>query len=454
MGLKGMQIAFLNGDTQDQDSSFQNLLNIGYSKSPNSFSIVNRIATMQSQIDWQIFRGEKLVEDVKDPVWKLWNQPNTFYTGTEQRKEFYSFLLLLGNSYLYTPRLKGGNHKGTIQEKFGLRNIPSQDVTPITGRWHDEKLIKHYEIEDYIKQNEKGVYDDEEIFHVQWFNPNYKEGKMPIGLSPIQVAKDIVLQLSASNDIQTKAFSNGMPPGILTRPHIVDQDPSKAQTGGLAKAWRRKYGRNKKVHEPIFTYGGVEFIALGYENLKDLNIIESDENGLRILCNVWNVPSILFNDAKGVTFSNKEEARKEIWTNRLIPDSIMYADKWTQDIAVHYGDYHVIPNFSRIPELQEDKKDLMIWLKDMFMSGSITPNQIRERMGFDEGDDDALNEYYLPQGMIPVDIELETEKFYNREGIQDYKSLIKGGIAKGPMWNNDKIHDHIMPLDKLKDLLK
>ena len=103
---------------------------------------------------------------------------------------------------------------------------------------------------------------------------------------------------------------------------------------------------------------------------------------LRTLCNVWGIPSRVMNDMEGGAYTKDKEDRKAIYTNRLIPDNKIFWDginKIFQKTGITY-----VPDYSNIPELQEDKLETARIYQIGYQSNTVKISEFREVLGLEE----------------------------------------------------------------------
>lgn len=132
----------------------------------------------------------------------------------------------------------------------------------------------------------------------------------------------------------------------------------------------------------------------------DLAIIESDKMDLRTLCNVFHVPSELFNDASNKTYSNTKEAGSAVYTNAVIPALVAFRDALNQFIKPKYTEKIFVDfDTSMISELQDD---LTILTGALSGAWWISPNERRDMMSFDMDENPLMDEYWVPSGLMPM----------------------------------------------------
>ena len=420
---KAMFEQMFPGSTLKKDYKIKDYISDGYEKNADAFSLIDRLSTMFSQIPKRVYIDED--EVTEGELVERMRQPNSYQIWQEWAKLWYTFYLATGNGIVYAPKIENGNDQGKLMPG-GMFLMPTQHVEIETGGWRDP--VKQYTI-DISSSTEKIPAED--VMHVRMPNLQYADGANFMGMSPLKVA---VLIIEAENQgYQTVAdtLARGIPPGILTKVgESYDEDATRSQQKELDRSYAEKYGNQKfkrVAGKPIITVGDLRWIQMGFSNFRDLQILEMSEHGLRVLCNILGVPSQAFNDTQGTTFSNMNDARRMVYTNRLVPDCALLDAYITAQIAPGYGEGLVVKSdFSEIPELQADKKDLAQWL-DVAARWGYPPAKVMEKLGLEPPDDPALQRSYLPFNLTPADelgITLEEpEKILKDENIDDYKQL-------------------------------
>ena len=411
------------GQKIQKDYNMKGYIKDGYEKNGDVFAIIDRLSTMFSQIPLGIIKDEDIITEgsLNDRL----RQPNNYQVIEEYLKLWYTFYLVSGNAITYAPLISGGNDKGQLMPG-GMYMMPTQNVEIESGGWRDP--VKNY----VLDLNESEKIPAEDVMHVRMPNLQYQGGANFMGMSPIKVAALIIEAENQGYQTVADTLQKGIPPGILTK---TDESYNEAETKvnqeNLERAYLKKYGRQKitrRAGVPIVTSGKVEWLPMGFSNFKDLQILEMNQNGLRVLCNVYGVPSQAFNDTAASTFSNMSDARKMVYTNRLIPDMKLFLSHLNIHIVPGYGeDLKVKPNYSEIPELQSDKQKLSEWLLKAVQVG-LPPNVMLEKLGLEQIDNPAMDRSYVPFNMTPIeDIGMDAitiedaEKILRDEGIDDYK---------------------------------
>jgi len=238
--------------------------------------------------------------------------------------------------------------------------------------------VKGYKLD--IASDDTKLIPPENIWHVRQFaNLDFREGKNYMGISPIKVAAKVINSQIFGQEIVEASFKRGMPPGILTKKdaqwNLTSVEEQRKQ---MEEIWERKYGNRKKAGRPVFTVGDLSWIPIGFSNFTDLQITEINKMALRTLCNVWGIPSRVMNDMEGGSYTKDKEDRKAIYTNRLIPDNDLFwagINKLIKSTGLRYE-----PDYSAIPELQEDKKEMAEIFQIGYQSNAVQVNEFRTQL--------------------------------------------------------------------------
>ena len=153
----------------------------------------------------------------------------------------------------------------------------------------------------------------------------------------------------------------------------------------------------------------------------DLNIIESTQDGRRILCNVYQLPVGLFNDPEGSTYNNIIEARKSAWTDAIMPHNNKFAKDLTMFLInpvpeyVEAG-YYFDMDYSGVEELQSGMKDKVDWMVRSHWSA----NQILEATGKNMVENPEMDEPIFSRNDVLLS-ELTLDPNLNSKNYGDYK---------------------------------
>jgi len=409
-----------------KDSKLTKYVEESYEGNPDLFSIILKLAGMFANIPLRLFemKGDKEVEAENEEIAKLMNKTNYYQNWNEFRRLYAILNYVTGNSIVYAPKFENGINKGKITND-GLIPMPTQNVTIYSKGWRQP--IGYYTLD----INESYKIKPEDVWHER-FAPTIKfeDGRNFMGMSPIKVAYNIINFQNKGYEITAKLYQAGHPPGIVSKESEQGGETTAEQESKFREKWKQKYSWKEDMNNlgvPIFTLGKLAYTKIGYDNLKELDVINMSEHGLRKFCNLLQCPAELFNDTAASTYNNKIEAAKAIYTHRIIPDIDSFCSGF-KEILKAYGNYILKPDYSGIEALQEDKKKKMEWLSMGFDKGAYSPNEIRERLGDEPVDEPAMDTRYIPANMIPIDGSgeideedkiMESDRFYEEANINE-----------------------------------
>ena len=387
----------------------------GYLFNPSVYSIVSLIAQKASVVPWGVYnvkdkkslnlyksgtpdltvkkmllRKSAMEELNNHELNKLFEKPNPLQGWSEYIEQVIGYKLVTGNTFIQAIGPEAGANKGKVQE---LWNIPTPFIEILAG----DKMnpVKGYR---YIPDRDV-VIPPEQMIHLKYWTPDYVSGSMLYGQSPIRAGRRVVTRSNSSYDASTSSFQNM---GILG---ILSANNSTAGPGltpdQLTKIEEKLRSRasSKSENKWIATSADLKWQQMGMSPA-DLAIIESDKMDLRVICNLYHVPSELFNDAANKTYSNTKEAARAIWVNAVIPALTQFRDSFNAFIKGKYEqDIYIDFDQSIIPELQDDLQTQVAQLAGAWW---LTPNQRLEIMGWDVSTEPLMDVQWVPAGLVPI----------------------------------------------------
>lgn len=406
-----------------KDSKLTSYIKEGFEGNVDLFSIILKLAGMFASIPSKLYEVQsdgKEVEAHNDEIEALMTKTNYYQNWNEFKRLWIIMYYVTGNAITYAAKYENGINAGKIT-KDGLIPMPTQNVTIYSENWR--KVIGYYTLD--IDESYK-IYPVD-IWHER-FAPTlrFEEGANFMGMSPLKVAYNIINFQNKGYEIAAKLYQMGHPPGIVSKESEDGSETTAQQEAKFREHWRRKYTWEEdmdNISTPVFTLGKMAYTKIGFDGLRELQIVPMAEHGLRKFCNLLQCPAQLFNDMKSSTYNNQILAAKAIYTDRLIPDNIAF-HSGINELLKAYGNYILKPDYSGIEALQEDKKKKMEWLGLGFDKGAYSPNEIREKLGDEVIDEPAMNTRYIPANMIPIGLEDEdgnlsnSDKFYQDNKIE------------------------------------
>jgi len=396
----------------------------GYLFNPVVYSIVSFIAQKAGAIPWGVYevKNDKALHSYKSAnsynlntkiiktkalvalpdheLNAIFLKPNILQGWAEFFEQVVGFKLVTGNSYIHMIGPTAGLNKGSIKEMW---NIPSQIIRPVAGDRMEP--VRGYK---YLASND--IILPESMIHLKYWTPEYFNGQNLLGLSPLRASLRLITKSNASFDSSVGALQNQGAFGIISAEK--DTDLTEEQADMIESRLREKVGGPANRGKNIVTSATLKWQQMGMSPV-DLNIIESDRMDLRALCNVYHVPSELFNDAANKTYSNTKEAGSAVYTNAVLPALNQFRDAFNQYISNKYPGLYCDYDASMISELQDDLQMMASALSSIWY---LTPNEKRDLLNFPA--DEAIpqmNEYWVPSGLMPMSASMVTDEQLEEE---------------------------------------
>lgn len=404
-----------------KDSKMKEYVKEGYEGNPDLFSIIVKLSGMFAAVPLnlrEIKSDGKEVEVQDEQVNRLMTRTNYYQSWDEFKRLWAVFRYVTGNSVVYAPKFEGGVNKGKINQD-GLMLMPSQNIIIRSQGWR--KPLGYYELD--IDESYK--IKSQDVWHER-FTPTlrYEDGANFMGMSPVKVAANIINAQNKGYEITAKMYANGHPPGILSK-EDDDSGTLKDQEAAFRDRYKTKYQGVSNMTVPIFTLGKLKYTKIGFENMKELEIIQMSEHGRRIFANLLQVPSVLFNDPQSSIYNNMNVASKAIYTNRIMPDINSFCSGFNELLKA-YGNYVLRPDYSDVEALQENKKEKSEWLSKGVGIGAYTRNEFREKLGDEKVEGvPEMDQYFIPANIMPISMDLgeenervaESNEFYQNNNI-------------------------------------
>ena len=396
----------------------------GYLFNPVVYSIVSFIAQKAGAIPWGVYevKNDKALHSYKSAnsynlntkiiktkalvalpdheLNAIFLKPNILQGWAEFFEQVVGFKLVTGNSYIHMIGPTAGLNKGSIREMW---NIPSQIIRPVAGDRMEP--VRGYK---YLASND--IILPESMIHLKYWTPEYFNGQNLVGLSPLRASLRLITKSNSSFDSSVGALQNQGAFGIISAEK--DTDLTEEQADMIESRLREKVGGPANRGKNIVTSATLKWQQMGMSPV-DLNIIESDRMDLRALCNVYHVPSELFNDAANKTYSNTKEAGSAVYTNAVLPALNQFRDAFNQYISNKYPGLYCDYDASMISELQDDLQVMATALSSVWY---LSPNEKRDLLNFSADETNPLmNEYWVPSGLMPMSQSMVTDEQLEEE---------------------------------------
>jgi len=305
--------------------------------------------------------GKSVVKGVKKvSVDRLLNyEPNPFQDINTFRRNLLLDYLLDGNIFIYFD----GNH---------LYHLPANKVQIESSQ------------KTYIKQflfNGRIPYKPDEIIHIKEnsFRSIYR------GTSRLKPAKRTMELMASMRNFQDNFFKNGAVPGlVLKSPNTLSQKIKER----LIASWADKYRPDSGGKRPLVLDGGLEIDAISNVNFKELDFQPSIAENEKIILKALGIPPILLDSG------NNANLRPNMRMYYL--ETILSITKKINSGFQRYFGFYIEDDVTDIPALQPELSDQSNYYTSLVNTGVITPNEARERLGFERDEDPTSDELRVP----------------------------------------------------------
>jgi len=372
------------------DSDMESLVESHHNKNADLFSVIDFITNGFNKINIVVKRGTKedftIVE--KGELYDRINNPNP----SQSMDEFFAlglkFKLVTGNWFIYAPRrFEGGKF-------IELWNLPSQYVQIISGGWREP--IKGYNL--MINGGQSMPFLVNDILHIREPNLSFGAGQELMGMSRLKPGGTTVDTNQLAQEASASRFKNRGLAGFLT---ILGADNpiDGLKASQDIKVQVRNQGKGSGNEGAIIATGyDVKFTPTSVSAV-DLGIFEGQKHTLHQLCNLYHIPSILFDPTVANTYNNLNEARKDAYRDGIIPEVQQFCTDFNRWIGDSYGGEWIDYDTSSVECLQADNQAMATWLAQAWW---ITPNQKLIMQGLEPSTDPDMDKVFMPSNLISM----------------------------------------------------
>ena len=369
------------------DRNFTNYIEKGYVENADVNAVISRIASSFASIKWEVKerKGDEIFTNTTSALNDVLKCPNPLQTWAEFQEAAAVMYLTTGNTYINGTESLGFAGFGELSV------LPSQYTAPIKGNAINP--VAGYSLNINQLQN----FSAEEVLHVKRFDPRLKGYNELIGLSPLESLVMVYAASSEKWEAMASILKNKGAMGIVTSKEGRGLTPENSKE--LEKLYKSRYGGGAKFGTPMFTNASLDFIKMGMSS-EDLKLMDQGIISLRAICNQYNVSSVLFNDPASSTYNNITEAKKDFYTDAIIPLLEIFKQNYNNWLVRSYSEAEnadLFLDFSvdNIPALQEDINKKAQTISILIDKGVISPNEGREMLNLGRVENKpAMDEFY------------------------------------------------------------
>lgn len=341
----------------------------GYSTNSVVYSCIRKIATTAPSAVIRVYKDiEGQPEIIPDhPIPKLLNSPNEYTPSFSFQEQIHTYLNLAGECFMLRDRSDLDGEK--------LYFLRPDRVTPIPK---NRKLLG------FIYESELGKripFMPDEIVHIKLPNPYDENEGLGHGHPPLSASA-----LYADSDNQGAQFiknffkNAAVPYGLLSTKNTLE-DPEIERIRARIK---QQYAGSSNFHEIMILDADAEYQRLGL-SIDEIAFPDLKNISETRICATFSVPPVLIGLESGLehaTFSNVEQSRIFLWTDKLIPDN----KRITETLTLFFGDSlaegeYIAHDYSDVRILQEERTDKFKRASIGVGSGFMTIDEARKEVG-------------------------------------------------------------------------
>ncbi len=351
------KIILNNEYTKTFDDGPRNYLRIAkeaYLKNETVYAGINRIARAISQLEFKVIRNtargeQKIVPN--HPILKLLQAPNDYQGKEEYFQKMIMQWYLSGMAFQQVT--KAG---GTPKRLFLIR--PDR----MEARINNQKTRVDFK---YDYNGEGFIFKPGEVSYIRFPHP-LEDIR---GLSPlIPAAFSVDLSNNAKSWNNNSFVNSAVPSGALKVKGTVDKTNEKRYKQML----KRIQGAVNKG-KPLLLDDGADWVNLGM-NALEMDFINGQNLSTKQISLALGVPTVLLGDSDSSTYNNVKEAKRDFYTDTIIPNAKLIVNEFNNWLMPMYGNKNdrleII--LEEIPALQEDKALLVDRATNLYNSGIIT----------------------------------------------------------------------------------
>lgn len=320
--------------------------------------------------------GRKTV--IEHPLEKVLNlSPNSKYNHFNFWKLLIESVIINGNGYAYIVR----------DEKLNVKSLELIDPSYVTPMPQEDGTVK------YIVAGMGAAVDSANMIHLYQHCDN-----MMNGISVIKYA-DMTLRSAFDTEVEAnKFFKRGA--GLLGV--LKASSPlTDAQKTQIAQSWEKSVTRTAGGGVAILPQG-LDFQSISISP-EDAQLLESRQYDVISICRYFNVSPLKVFDYSHMSYSSLEQVSLSYLQDSVLPYTQLIEDELNKKIfkPSETGKYFIDYDYTSL--LQGDKKAEAEYYRTLLTNGILSPNEVREKLGFAPVDDDALNKQYLQLSYGTVD---------------------------------------------------
>jgi len=353
------------GRAQWTPRNYESFAKEGYQKNVVAYQAINRVADAVSTAQWELWRDDKLIENVDHPLAQLWSRPNPYMSNGEFLRAVISYLLISGNSYPEAVTINGRPKELWTHRPERMRVVPGGEGLPSAYLFSKDGRSVRWDVDPLTGRSD--------ILHLKMFNPCDDW----YGMSPLEAGAFAVDQHNESMTWMQALLQNSAQPSgalVMKEGNVLGDE----QFARLQAQIEEDYSGSRNAGRPMLLEGGLDWKAMSM-GPKDMLAMDTKFSSARDISLAFGVPPQLLNIPGDNTYSNYKEARLAFYEDTVIPLMGYLLREFNMWFQEPFDGAEIRPNLDSIPAIADKRQDM--WeMADK--SADLTINERRAMKGY------------------------------------------------------------------------
>lgn len=337
-----------------------------FGQNPLVYQIVNKISVKESSLPRIVVdsNGNEVENSVLTEILK---KPNPSQFELDFRENISQALLVTGNAFIWSREITGMDFDLIVlQSEMVDIDVDSLD------------MVVSYT---YTRDDHEITIPVEDMLHIRTVNiVNTKEEGIHYGFSPLESAFNLVKSSEEIFAAEAAIFKNRGVIGLLS--NETDVPLLGKERKALQEQLDEDLAGAHQFNRIKITNSKLKYLQMGMSPT-DLKLLDGILNKLRLLCSVYGLNSVLFNDQVASTFDNVAEANRSAHIDVYIP----LGKKIDQNLSAFLSEKlkvkeTIVIDENKIDVLKQINKDLSDAVVDQFEKLIIDRDEARDTLGY------------------------------------------------------------------------
>jgi len=241
------------------------------------------------------------------------------------------------------------------------------------------------------------------------------------GLSPLKPGLKALTMEEDSTNAAVAMYQHGGARGVLFEKSL--KNISVEQKAKLEEITAKRINNLDLKSSIANLQGDWGYLDIGKDSV-DMQLLDGNDKAFAKLCHVFGVPPGLF--LIDQTYENQRSNRKRLVSELTIPDCESFNEEMNRMLLPAFGvkGVKIIPDYSELPEMQEDLVDKIAAYKD----APITLNEFRDEIGFEEIVIDEMDKIFIDSNKVPIEEVSMVDEILNNPNGQGNRTNGQGAI--------------------------